>query len=97
MNTTKFSPGQVVATPGALEALAAAGQTAAELLTRHLARDWGDLDSEDKRLNDEALLNGSRLLSAYVLNTGEKLWCITEAEDDRGHRTSTCILRPDEY
>lgn len=97
MTTPKFSLGQVVARPGALEALAAAGQTADELLARHLARDWGDLEDEDKRLNDEALLDGSRLLSAYVLTTGEKLWVITEAEDDEGRRASTCILQPDSY
>lgn len=92
-----FALGQVVATPGALEALAKAGQTPHELLARHLRGDWGDLDAEDAALNDEALRDGSRLLSAYVLKTGEKLWVITEAVGDDGHRASTCCLRPDEY
>ena len=97
MTTAKFSLGQVLATPGALEALAAAGLNAEALLARHLAGDWGDLDAEDKRLNDEAMLDGSRILSAYTLNTGEKLWVITEAEDDEGYRASSVLLRPDEY
>lgn len=28
---------------------------------------------------------------------GEKIWVITEATDDRGHRSATTILLPDEY
>jgi hypothetical protein len=97
MTTPKFSLGQVVATPGALEALAAAGLSADALLARHLAGDWGDLDAEDKRLNDEAVLDGSRIVSAFTLPTGERLYCITEAENDQGQRASTCLLRREEY
>jgi hypothetical protein len=93
----KFSPGQVVATPGALEALAAAGQTADALLARHLAGDWGDLDDEDRRLNDRAVVDGGRILSAYALKSGVKLWVITEAEGGRGRRASTCLLLPEDY
>lgn len=93
----KFALGQVVATPGALEALAKAGQTPHELLARHLRGDWGDVCSEDAALNYEAIKDGSRLLSAYTLRTGEKLWIITEAVGDDGHRLSSCLLRPDEY
>lgn len=93
----KFALGQVVATPGALEALAKAGQTPHELLRRHVSGDWGDVCPEDAALNDEALKDGSRLLSAYVLNTGEKLWVITEAATHDGQRLSSCILRPEDY
>jgi hypothetical protein len=35
-------PGRVVATPGALEALAAAQEFAGHFIARHLAGDWGD-------------------------------------------------------
>jgi hypothetical protein len=76
----------------ALEALAATGQTPAEFLARHLAGDWGDLCPEDRRLNDQALREGSRLLSAYRTARGVKLWVITEA-----NRSSTCLLLPEEY
>jgi hypothetical protein len=55
---------------------------------------WG---AEDAEANNEALQDGSRLLSAYVLKTGEKLWCIPEAEDDQGNRAATTLLLPDEY
>src|SRR5437763_14306187 len=94
----KFDPGQVVATPGALEAIRASGQTPEVFLGAHLEGHWGgDLCEEDRRLNDEALIDGSRLLSAYKTLRGEKLWIITEAADGLGRRYSTTVLLPDEY
>jgi hypothetical protein len=93
----KFHPGQIVATPAALEALQDAGQTPSEFLMRHLAGDWGDLDDEDRQLNDAALIDGSRLLSAYVSRKNQRLWIITEAADDNGRRASSCLLLASEY
>lgn len=94
----KFHLGRVVATPGALEALSAAGQRSAEFLDRHARGDWGeDLCDEDRRLNDEALRDGSRILSAYSTKTGTNFWIITEACGDDGRRASTCLLLPEEY
>ncbi len=92
-----FSLGQIVATPGALESLEKAGQTAAEFLQRHVQGDWGDVCEEDRQLNDYALIDGSRLLSAYRTSLGEKLWIITEAVDDAGKRAATTVLLPSEY
>ena len=66
----KFHPGQIVATPGALEALQNAGQTPHEILVRHLSGDWGDLDAEDRSLNDAAVIDVSRILSAYTTRKG---------------------------
>ncbi len=96
-NRPRFSLGQVVATPGALEEIRGGGQSPAEFLTRHAACDWGDLDEEDRCLNEEALIDGSRLLSAYTTRKGVKLWVITEAVGDDGRRASTCLLLPEEY
>lgn len=93
----EFDLGQVVATPGALEALKKNDMTGLELLARHSSGDWGELCAEDKQANDHALMHGSRLLSAYVLPDGEKLWIITEAADEHGRRCATTLLRPDEY
>jgi hypothetical protein len=93
----KFILGQTVATPGALKAVHQAGQSVIQILTRHAACDWGDLGDEDKRLNAEALKDGSRLLSAYDLRSGVRIWVITEAADDSGQRAATTILLPDEY
>jgi hypothetical protein len=93
----KFALGQIVATPGALEALAKAGQTPHELIRHHVSGDWGEVCPDDAALNDEALKDGSRLLSAYMLKTGEKLWVITEAVGDDGQRVSTCCLLSSDY
>ena len=84
--------GKIVATPGAVHALFAAGQTPAPFLRRHLAGDWGDLDAEDSAENERPVAEGFRLLSAYKLADGTKIWIITEAD-----RSSTCILLPEEY
>ena len=96
-NNPRFDLGQVVATPGAIQALEDANQSAAELITRHINGDWGEVDQEDRQANEDAIKDGSRILSAYVLSSGEKLWIITEAQDDDGKRASTCLLLPDEY
>jgi hypothetical protein len=93
----KFSPGRLVATPGALDALARSGQEVTFFLRNHMSGDWGEIDAEDWRLNDLALKDGSRLLSAYRPLRGIKVWIITEAVGDDGKRASTCILLPDEY
>ena len=92
-----FDLGQVVATPGALDALRDAGQTPGEFLNRHITGDWGDLDEEDRQSNDTALTDGSRILSSYTTKKHERLWVITEATDDHGRRASSCLLLPAEY
>ena len=88
----KFLLGQLVATPGALQALQEAGQSPAFFLDKHVSGDWGEVCAEDKRLNDESLVSGERLLSAYRTLRGVKIWIITEAD-----RSSTCCLLPSEY
>jgi len=93
----KFSLGQIAATPGALEALEESGQTPDFFLARHAAGDWGEVDMEDWALNDQALVDGSRILSAYRTLKGKKLWVITEAADDSGHRAATTLLLPEDY
>ena len=92
MTRAKFPLGQVVATPGALEALSESGQTPAFFLDQHASGSWGVVDEEDWRLNDEAIRQGDRLLSAFVTLRGTKLWVLTEAD-----RSVTTILLPDEY
>ena len=97
MKTPLFKPGRVMATPAALEAIEQSGQSVWEFLTRHLAGDWGNVDARDKAANDEALRDGSRVLSAYRLNSGKDIWIITEAQDETGNRAATTALLPDEY
>jgi hypothetical protein len=95
--TSRLMLGRLLATPGALGALQESQQSAAEFLDRHAAGDWGDVCASDARLNDQALRDGSRLLSVYHTRSGTRLWVITEASDDSGHRTATTILLPEEY
>lgn len=102
MSTTarpKFNPGVILATPGASEAFERNCQPPLFFLHRHLAGDWsdGDLDQEDRQANDQSLIDGSRLLSAYRLNDGTKIWAITEAANEHGHREATTFLLPNEY
>ena len=92
-----FSIGKLLATPAALEALEEADVDIIDLIERHIAKDWGDLSEYDTRLNDEALHDGSRILSAYILPTDVKIWIITEAADDDGERAATTALLPEEY
>jgi len=93
-----FKLGQVVATPGALEALEQAHQPAWEFISLHVAGNWGVVRAEDAEANNQALKDGSRLLSAYILKDGKtKIWIITEAQDDNGNRAATTLLLPSEY
>jgi hypothetical protein len=90
MNTQLFEPGQIVATPGALE-LAEQGVNLLTYLSRHLHGDWGEMDEEDKKENKFSVINGYRILSSYKTRLG-KLWIITEAD-----RSVTTFLLPSEY
>ena len=86
----KFSLGQTVITPGALEKLSSTSVLTA--LERHSHGDWGDVCEEDWNANERSLLEGTRLLSVFHNGHGIKFWIITEAD-----RSATTILLPDEY
>lgn len=87
----KFQLGQVVATPGATRIMEENEILPTELLRRHLRGDWGEVDPEDWKTNDDSVANGLRILSSYGKKE-KRLWVITEAD-----RSVTTILRPDEY
>ena len=85
-----FPLGKLYSTPGALTDLSE--QDIARGIARHWTGDWGDVCAEDKQLNDEAVTNGFRMLSAYEGQNNTKFWIITEAD-----RSATTVLLPDEY
>lgn len=87
-----FELGQLLATPGVLGAVEASGDDLMSYIARHASGDWGIVDKDDQRANDRALKDGTRLLSAYLLKDGTKIWVITEAD-----RSATTVLLPDEY
>lgn len=90
--TPLFSPGRIVATPGALALLEEANKSPSEFLSRHLRGDWGELCQEDKTENELSLKHGFRLLSSYPITDCATLWIITEAD-----RSVTTLLLPSEY
>ena len=92
ISETLFRLGRIVATPGALQILARGGQDAQFFLERHASGDWGQLDEHDRAENDYSLAHGFRILSSYRTAGDETIWIITEAD-----RSSTSLLRPDEY
>lgn len=86
----RLALGRLVATPNALNHVPADEIAAA--LQRHISKDWGEVDEEDRKENDRALRCGFRILSAYVSRAGVRFWIITEAD-----RSSTCVLLPADY
>ena len=92
MKLARFPLGRIVATPGALGALEQAGESPGTLLKRHVTGDWGDLTTTTTGKTSDPFEHGCRLLSAYTLSTGTKLWIITEAD-----RSATTLLLPSEY
>lgn len=97
----KFPLGQITVTRGVNDAIAQDIQFSEFVLKsirRHAAGDWGDLGAEDKKSNDNALKDGDRLFSSYMLERPTlfiqqpKIWIITEWD-----RTVTTVLFPDEY
>ena len=92
MSGIKFESGQIVATPGALEAFRASGDDPLVYLVRHTAGDWGDVDADDRKENELSVERGWRILSSYRLSSGVRIWLITEAD----HSVTTFLL-PEEY
>ncbi|GKS87471.1 type I restriction endonuclease subunit M [Acidovorax sp. SUPP1855] len=88
----RFPLGSTVMTQG-VNALVAGGRlNPYVLLRRHLLGDWGDLCEDDRRLNDQAVRLGNRILSAYQLEGNTTVWIITECD-----RSVTTLLLPSEY
>jgi len=91
-----FSLGQIVSTPGALEALDHAAINAMglmmDLIRRHQSGDWGNVPPGDAEENMRSVENGWRILSSYPITDDQNLWIITEAD-----RSVTTLLLPEEY
>ena len=87
-----FPLGKVVMTVGAKEALRDSEENGMEYLIRHQCGDWGEICEDDKKENELSIKEGFRILSAYRTFLGEKIYVITESD-----RSSTCLLKPEEY
>lgn len=84
--------GMVVGTPGALAELENEGIAPQQILVRHMAGNWGDVSADDREANDRAVKMGDRILSAFILPFGVKVWVVTEWD-----RSATTVLLPVEY
>lgn len=103
----KFRLGTIVMTPAVEQRLrdnndteGTAAMQLSAMFVAHASGDWGDIDDEDKKENDEAVTHGRRILSAYAIDLdGDRrgygdncVWIITEAD-----RSVTTALLPSEY
>lgn len=82
--------GRIVATPAALVRIPP--EEIANALVRHQNRDWGNVSASDHLANDQALREGTRILSAYRSAAGDAFWILTEAD-----RSVTTVLLPEDY
>lgn len=88
--------GAISATPAALRHMSAHAIRPAALLSRHQHGDWGRVSEADGRRNDQSVIDGGRVTSAYLVE-GKSIWVITEAENPDGARIATCVLLATEY
>jgi hypothetical protein len=61
-------------------------------LSRHHTGDWGEVNPEEWLANQNALVDGLRLLSVYHDRDRVKFYIITEAD-----RSITNIMLPEDY
>lgn len=92
--------GKVVVTHGINEAMKENYRFAAEInlsLQRYAVKDWGNLDEEDKQINEDALKCPDDL---YLLATYEtckdKIWIITNRISENAGDNTTTVCFPDE-
>jgi hypothetical protein len=87
----RFRLGRTYATAAATRWAQRHGIDLGRYLRRHHCGDWGDLDTEDKMANEDALKYNTRIISAYEILV-RKIYIVTEAD-----RSMTTILFLLEY
>lgn len=90
-----FELGEVTITPGARAVLEAAGVDLMDLLARHQAGDWGEVDEQDRAESEFALASDRAIYapsSVFRLTGGAELLIMTAAD-----RSWTSVLIPEEY
>lgn len=92
--------GQVVVTKSINDLMAAEQKFAVEVtvaLQRYAVKDWGNLDEEDKRVNEEALKYPDDLyvMGAYDTSKG-KIWIITNRISETSGHNATTVCFPEE-
>lgn len=90
MSATKFPLGRLMVTTNAVMNLAPEDFLPA--VNRHQRGDWGAVSDHDRQANENALRQGTRLLSVYHAENGVKFWIMTA-----GDRSVTTIMLPEDY
>lgn len=85
-----FALGRTVITRAANAAIPV--ESVQQALVRHACGDWGEVCEEDAASNEQALVDGARLLSVYKTPDETRFWVITEWD-----RSVTTVLLPDDY
>lgn len=99
MITSKFfNMGQIVVTKEINEAMKENRKFAIEVnlsLQRYAVKDWGNLDAEDKQVNEDALSypDDLYLLAAYNTCKG-KIWIITNRISEKAGDNATTVCFP---
>ena len=98
MTEKKFELGRITMTAGVAELVEKSAEFM-DFVIRSMARytkcDWGEMDPDDKELDDEAVKTGDDRIFAAYENKGHpewKIWIITEWD-----RSYTTVLFPSEY
>ena len=74
-----FTLGEIVITPRAALLMQNLRINPASLFLRHVTGDWGEVSNDQRRVNEEAIREGGRILSAY--GDGDlRVYVITEAD-----------------
>jgi hypothetical protein len=86
-----FELGQIVGSRPAIAHFKRAGEDSSAYIFRHHTGDWGELDEYHKKMNEDAIDSGDRILSAYTV-AGERVYIITW-----GNRAATIVMLAREY
>lgn len=86
----------ILATSGAIQLCEKLELSINPFIDRHLSGDWGDICKDDWDANNEDVVAGGQIVSSYKLETGEKIWVISDPADESGQRQVTVLL-PEDY
>ena len=87
----RFELGQTYATAGVTAWAERHEIDLTRYLRQHHCGQWGDLDTDDKQANEDALTVGTRIFSSYLVES-RKIYVITEAD-----RSMTTVMLAQEY
>src|SRR5674476_680882 len=68
-----FEPGMLTMTPGITDARQQGIIKPGALFKRHFSGDYGEIDDEDKRINERSIKDGSCIVSGYDTDAGRVL------------------------